>query len=454
MSQENRNFSNETLEVSLVFGASVPSIVLGQCLWVNSQWRAAFQWSEQALALKLNISPLLLQPTPGVHYADVHPFNGLHAAFSDSIPDGFGLRFMNNGLVQAGYSLSDVTPLHRLAWIGQRGVGALAFNPVIDKGPSQTLADISRIAEHAANAQVEAFQDIPKEALRAGGSALGARPKFWAALGPDKKQILLGDAPNVPKGFQPCLLKFAPTDGNEDEPYFEAACLSLAAEHGVRSAKGELLMHACGPALAVHRFDRGLEGERLHTQSVAALLNLDFRTASMDYTELAKLVKRLAGSSEVERFYRQVCFNVALSIRDDHTKNFAFCMSSDGKWELSPAFDLCPHEGVGRSLEHTMTLNGKGVNFSRDDLLSFAKTIGLDDPLAKDGLDKSRAAASRFEKESRALGSSVAASKEWGSRLEKINKALAPTMVAGVGGGGSSKPTTRKARGQDKGSVR
>jgi serine/threonine-protein kinase HipA len=145
----------------------------------------------------------------------------------------------------------------------------------------------------------------------------------------------------------------------------------------------------------------------------------------MDYTALAKLVKQLAGEAELEWLYRQVCFNVAMSMRDDHTKNFALCMDSAGSWELSPAFDLCPSVGMGYTQEHTMTLNGKGTNISRDDLFVFAKSLGLSNQLASDGLDQARAAASKFEKVAMSLGAPKSPTREWVSRFKQIDKYLA-----------------------------
>lgn len=428
MSKPHLDFSKQRVQISMDFGGATQPKILGECMWVASERRAAFEWSKQAITSGLNVSPFKLPLSPGLHFADLTPFDGIHCLFADSIPDGFGLRLMNKGLASVGYSLDQVSPLHRLAWIGLRGVGALTYTPIIDGGYAQDLMDISVVASHAANAQVEAFKDIPRPVIRAGGSALGARPKFWAAIGSDRQTVILGDMVNTPQGFDPCLLKFAPAAGDQYEPYFEATCLKLAADHGVRTARGELVMHGSGPALVVHRFDRGPGGERLHMQSVAALLGLNFRNANMDYTALAKLVKQLAGDAELEWLYRQVCFNVAMSMRDDHTKNFALCMNSAGSWELSPAFDLCPSVGMGYTQEHTMTLNGKGTNISRDDLFVFADSLGLGNSLALEGLDQARAAATKFEKEAMALGSPKTPTRAWVSRFKQIDKYLAPVM--------------------------
>lgn len=417
------------LKVFLDQGPGFASVLVGECAWVPSRRAAAFEWSKEAVDLGLNLSPLMMPTGPGLAYAGHEPFSGIHPLFSDSIPDGFGLRLMNKGLGEAGFSLDEINPLHRLAWIGERGVGALTYKPVIDANASPLLTTIFDAASLAIRAEEENFKDIPKQAMRAGGSALGARPKFWASVGPDKTKVILGDQPKVAAGFVPCLLKFAPTRGDPNEPFLEAACLELAAKHGVKAAAGQLLHHPGGAALAVERFDRLPNGNRIHTQTVAALLGTNFREPNLDYKSLAQLARKIGGDSDVERLYRQLCFNVALSMRDDHAKNFAFCMDASGQWSLSPAFDLCPSTGLGFSQEHTTAINGKGGNISRGDLMAFADSIALSAHLAQEGIDNARAAATEFEAVAVSLGAAKARSKQWAKAFKTIDAHLKPVMA-------------------------
>ncbi len=419
------------LQVYLDRGPAVASLLIGECIWVASSRSAAFEWSQEARDAGLELSPLAMPNAPGVHHAQHDPFSGIHALFSDSIPDGFGLRLMNQGLQLAGYALEVVNPLHRLAWVGERGVGALTYKPAIDAGVDPMLTSLFEAAAMAAKVEKENFKDIPRQAIRAGGSALGARPKFWAAIGPDKTLVVLGDAPKTPAGFTPSLLKFAPSRGDKNEPFFEAACLALANRHGVRAAHGQLLSHASGAALAVERFDRLPSGERVHTQSVAALLGINFREPQLDYVSLAKLARKLGGDADVERLYRQLCFNVALSMRDDHARNFAFCMDAQGQWSLSPAFDLCPSAGIGLSHEHTTTVNGKGTRITRSDLEAFALSQGLSPQLAIEGIDNARAAAAEFETLAVSLGATKTGAKGWSKAFKAIDIPLQPAMVQG-----------------------
>ena len=418
---------SKRLAVHLDFGATAKPLRLGECIWVDSEKVAAFQWSAAAIAAGFNLSPLFMPLQSKAIKAPSHPFNGVHGMFSDSIPDGFGLRLMNQGLAAAGCQLDTVNPMQRLAWIGERGVGALTDQPVIDGGDTRQLIDLAALGQHAAKAEQEIFKDIPHSAIKAGGSALGARPKFWAAVGADDKTIILGDSVQTPAEFTPCLVKFAPAKGDQNEAFYEAACLALAQEHGIRAARARLLFHPHGAALAVERFDRFPGGARVFTQSVAALLNADFRTPSLDYAVLAQLSTKLSGNPESERIYRQTCFNVALSMRDDHCKNFAFCMDQSGKWELSPAFDLCP--SAGPAGWHTMTVAGEGRTITRAHLMQFARSLKLSPALADEGIDQALAAADQFAAKAIALGASSAGAKKWAKRLREIGKSLLPTKV-------------------------
>ena len=410
------------LQVLLDFGGNTLPTLIGECFWVASERLVAFAWDKDFVSSTLNVSPIHLPFQLSVIKAPHTPFDGLHGLFADSIPDGFGLRLMNQGLIHAGLSLAEINPLHRLAWVGQHGVGALSYKPIIDSTDHRALNQLSEIAEFAKLTEAEIIQVIPPSAIKAGGSALGARPKFWASLTEDGKNIILGDTFKNPSGFIPSLLKFAPAYGDQNEPFYEAACLSLAQVHGIHAASASLLLQDQATALAVKRFDRTASGERVHTQSVAALLNDNFRIPHLDYIDLVRLSGRLSSEPQSEMIFRQACFNVALSIRDDHSKNFAFCMDQQGSWKLSPAFDLCPCDGPNGW--HTMTISGEGQNITRDHLLKFAQSIHLSPIVALDAIENALSAASQFEAKSVALGASKSGAKKWAKKLNAIGKEL------------------------------
>ena len=64
---------------------------------------------------------------------------------------------------------------------------------------------------------------------------------------------------------------------------------------------------------------------------------------------------------------------------DDHTKNFAFVMDKDGKWRLSPAYDICHAYRPGSEWvsQHALSVNGKRKNIIKADLLEVAKQMNV-----------------------------------------------------------------------------
>lgn len=75
--------------------------------------------------------------------------------------------------------------------------------------------------------------------------------------------------------------------------------------------------------------------------------------------------------------YRRAVFNAAMSVRDDHAKNFAFIIGRKQLWELSPAYDLTYMDGPGG--HHTSTFAGStSRDPTREDLLRLADYYRVD----------------------------------------------------------------------------
>lgn len=79
--------------------------------------------------------------------------------------------------------------------------------------------------------------------------------------------------------------------------------------------------------------------------------------------------------SQAQEMFRRIVFNVVVRNQDDHTKNISFLMDKNGKWRLSPAYDMGfaynPHGGW--TSQHQMSINGKFDDITRNDLLEIAK---------------------------------------------------------------------------------
>jgi serine/threonine-protein kinase HipA len=76
-------------------------------------------------------------------------------------------------------------------------------------------------------------------------------------------------------------------------------------------------------------------------------------------------------------------FNVVARNQDDHTKNIAFLMDQDGRWQLSPAFDVIySHNPAGKwTNQHQMSINGKQNHFLLTDIINVAESISIPKPM-------------------------------------------------------------------------
>ncbi len=123
----------------------------------------------------------------------------------------------------------------------------------------------------------------------------------------------------------------------------------------------------------------------MHTVSAAGLVNANYRTPSLDYSLLLKLTLQLTRDVvQVQQMFRLMVFNILISNRDDHAKNFSFQYINDA-WRLSPAYDLLP--SVGFNGYHTTTINGQGEPTLRD-VIAVAKDVGITECDAKETVEQ------------------------------------------------------------------
>lgn len=114
------------------------------------------------------------------------------------------------------------------------------------------------------------------------------------------------------------------------------------------------------------RFDR-VNGEKLHMQTLCGIAHYDYRLRrGYSYEQAFNIMRGLRLSyKEAQEMFRRVVFNVVVRNQDDHTKNISFLMDKQGKWRLSPAYDM----GYAWTSSHQMSINGKFDNITRQDIL-------------------------------------------------------------------------------------
>jgi serine/threonine-protein kinase HipA len=132
------------------------------------------------------------------------------------------------------------------------------------------------------------------------------------------------------------------------------------------------------------RFDRDDfaqedKGGKKFMQTFAALAHYEYyESGSYSYEQLFMLMKQLdLPKSAFDEQMRRVIFNIVGCNQNDHVKNFSFMMDRNGKWDLSPAYDLCHAEGSPFTRFHQLSINGKTSGFNREDLKHLSKYAGL-----------------------------------------------------------------------------
>jgi serine/threonine-protein kinase HipA len=83
------------------------------------------------------------------------------------------------------------------------------------------------------------------------------------------------------------------------------------------------------------------------------------------------------GQDAVSQAFRRMVFSVATINFDDHPKNFAMVMNSDGVWTLAPAYDVVYAEGGSWTQQHQMSIGGKFGDITRADLLPLGSKFDL-----------------------------------------------------------------------------
>ena len=344
--------------------------------------RIYFQYEDTFLNTGLEISPFHLPLQSGLKSFDSHLFEGLPGVFNDSLPDGWGRLLFDRLARSLGIMHSEITPLNRLAHVGNHGLGALVYEPDYSLDEGGHCLDLDQLAVQAHDILVGTSNDLLKELLALNGSSAGARPKALIGLSQDRKNMVHG-ASHLHDQFSPWIVKFRNTYDGSDAGAIEYIYALMARDAGLDVPDIHLFhSHEGAGYFATKRFDRnGLK--RLHMHTACGLLNSDFRTPSLDYKDLIVLTGALTRDvREIEKLYRLAVFNILAHNRDDHSKNFSFLMDEKGQWTLSPAYDLTFSSGPGG--EQSTTVMGEGRSPNLDHLIKLGKEANI----AKNNIQK------------------------------------------------------------------
>lgn len=361
-----------------------------------------FKYTPSFIEKGIELAPLMMPLKNGAekiyNFKELYfkTFYGLPGLLADSIPDKFGNTILNAWLNEQGKSINTLNSLERLAYIGNRGMGAMEYQPDSlsnNKLATNKFLSINQLSDIAASIlkdnsktianinQKDSFHNL----FEIGTSAGGARAKALIAIHKENGDIISGQLP-VSEDYDAYIVKFDTI--NEDNKSGEMGLIEMAYYDMARKANidmmpSKLLEENNRFHFATKRFDRTNSGEKIHVQTLCALGHYNFRDFENNSYESLFYVARTLNVSykEREQLFRRMIFNVLARNVDDHTKNFAFLMHNN-KWKITPAYDIAyNYDPKGLFTQfHKMSINGKHGHFNYSDFEKIAQQNSINKP--------------------------------------------------------------------------
>ena len=367
---------------------------VGTFRWDSNRQLAHFEYADSFIGKGLEPSPILMPVRQGRIYSfsDIgrETFKGLPGMLADSLPDTYGRALFDRWLALTGRSSGNA--VETLCFLGKRCMGALEFEPAMDAPYSPDVRiELDSLVEVASEALTEKeefganLEEDKKAAIaeivRLGTSAGGQRAKAIIAYNPLTGEVRSGQV-EAPEGFGYYLIKL---DGVTAEAGFretqnfgrlEYSFYRLVRECGIEMSDCSLIEENGRAHFLTKRFDRQ-KGEKIHMQTLCGIAHYDYRNPrSYSYEQAFNIMRALRlPYSQAQEMFRRMVFNVVIRNQDDHTKNISFLMDKQGKWSLSPAYDMgfAYNPKGGWTAQHQMSINGKFDDITRKDLLEFAR---------------------------------------------------------------------------------
>ncbi len=387
---------------------------------------ASFEYDENFLRSGIELAPIKMPLSSVVYEFPAlagEPFWGLPGLVTDSLPDDFGNKVIEQWLVSQGRTLADFTAIDRLCYTGKRGMGALEYVPastdIKDINESINVSEMVRFASDILSRRSSVTLNaeeklIYSQLVQVGSSAGGARAKALIAWNEQTNEIKSGQL-TLDEGFTQWLMKFDNVRGNgdhgmEDIPEYtmiEYAYYKMALDVGINMMECRLYSIDGGNHFMTKRFDRD-NGKKIHMLSLGALAHISYKEPCLCSYELAaQYMKELnISTKEIEQFYRRLVFNCLAVNQDDHVKNVSFLMDRNGRWRLAPAYDVTfSYNPDNRWLRtHQMTINGKNRNIGLEDLLAAGVNMGISRKKCMNIVSEIDKVVSRFEEYADAVG--------------------------------------------------
>lgn len=331
-------------------------------------FRYSKSWLESAGSFAFH--PDLLPLDSSIRSA--HALEGALSVFRDAGPGAWGREVIKRRYGQV--DLSDYLVLsNNLLRIGvfRFSKEAAAQRELDAKIPQCDLNEVYAAVHALENG--EPLSELQAVMLAQGSSMDGMRPKSFVEI----------------EGTS-WIVKFPSKHDYDNKAVNELIGMRLAQACGIETPEVRLI--ALGDnksALAIKRFDTNSQHIFPLMSAASAMGYAEGEQVKKDYRYIAQALIRLSSNPQADclSLFRRMVLNVLISNRDDHIFNQALIMKN-GRWQLSPVYDVVCGEGNSRS--HAMTIGKFGATGNLSNVLSAASSFGLDENRAKQVIDEVR----------------------------------------------------------------
>lgn len=339
-----------------------------------------------------NIFPYVFKRIRAVqvfHEFEGETFRGLPPMIADSLPDLFGNIIFKEWFEAKNKEFKKITPLEQLAYVSNRGMGALEYHPTAEISKSSTINidEIVQVLNKVLDIKSETSGEALNEAallnvFKIGTSAGGARPKILISEHKETGKIIPGDV-EYSEDYNHYLVKLSM---NEEWGYnkekIEYAYYLMAQESGIQMMPSKLIEDK---HFATLRYDRQ-NGEKQHVLTASGLTGWDFKKPdNASYENLFKLALDLKVSyRDIQELFKRMVFNLVFANIDDHLKNHSFMYNKEtDSWNLAPAYDLTYPLNVNfnySNISRALSINNKREDITLEDIMTIAETYAVKNP--------------------------------------------------------------------------
>ena len=354
------------------------------------QGKSFFQYNPEFLDSNQysNLFPFVfkrIKPAQVFSEFQLDTFQGLPPMIADSLPDTFGNIIFQEWLTARG--VAKVTPLEQLAYVADRGMGALEYKPIkeLPNTSKVNIDEVITILEKVLKLKKETKgEDLSELALlnifKIGTSAGGARPKILISEHKKTGEIIAGDR-EVSEDYNHYLVKLHIDDNDGyNKEKVEYAYYLLAKEAGIDMMPSKLIDDK---HFATLRYDRQ-NGEKQHVLTVTGLTGWDFKSQpeNSSYENVFKVALGLeVPHKDLQQLFKRMVFNLIFNNVDDHLKNHSFIYDKkNNRWNLAPAYDLTYALNplfTFKTTSRALSINGKRIGITVKDLLVIADTFSI-----------------------------------------------------------------------------